>query len=165
MTLYTEEHIAHQKEVIADCPAYAQSALMFAPMVSELIESNRVTELLDYGCGEGLLAANLQLSELIPVYNYDPAFDDYAEAPNPTDMVVCLDVLDNVEPASIDAVLADLVRVTKRIGFFSIHTSVDESVADQAFRTLKSAEWWLEKLMKLFPNCIISPELTTDLWW
>ena len=122
-------------------------------MVSELIESNEVQDLLDYGAGKGKLASQLQLSRLINIQIYDPAFDSHAAKPQPAEMVVCLDVLDNVETDKVDAVLDDLSALTKRIGFFSINTTTGDETADaqqSESKTIRPVEWWLPKIMERF---------------
>ncbi len=153
MNLFSKAHIEHQKKVHQDCPSYGETSLIFAPMVSELIESNNVKDLLDYGAGQGKLASQLQLSELINIQVYDPAFESHKTPPQPAEMVVCLDVLDNVESDKVDLVLDDLCRLTKRIGFFSINTTTGDDLGDtkqNTSKTIRPVEWWLPKLLERF---------------
>lgn len=151
MTLYSKAHIEAQKKIHQDCPAYGKASLLFAPMVSELVNGNEVTRLLDYGSGLGEVPRHLELNHKLDVQFYDPAISEFAEAPDPSEMVICLDVLDVVEATAVDSVLDDLKRLTQKMAFFSINTQEagqgEESVNGRAF---KPVEWWLPKLMARF---------------
>ncbi len=148
MGLFTESHLAQQKKIHEESPVYGQSSLVFAPMVSELIDSNEVSELLDYGAGLSELKDNLDTQNPLDVYAYDPAFDEISALPDPCQMVACLDVLDNVEEGCIDDVLDDLKRVILRIGFFSISTG--DNGTNEPFKTVRPVEWWLPKILERF---------------
>ncbi len=152
MSLFSAKHIQFQKQVHEECPAYGVASQVFAPMVSELINANQVKTLLDYGSGQGSVPQNLELNHRIDVQLYDPAIEKFEDSPNPAEMVICLDVLDAVEPECIDAILDDIKRLTNKIAFLSINTKVREDlqVPDATQRELKQVEWWLPKLMERF---------------
>lgn len=151
MSLFTTQHIAKQKEIHEQCPAYGAASAVFAPMVSELINANGVKQLLDYGSGQGLVPQNLEIGHQLDVQLYDPAIEKFSEAPKPAEMVICLDVLDAVEADCIDAVLDDLQSLTKKIAFFSINTEErSELVIDGQGKPLHGVEWWLPKIMERF---------------
>ncbi len=71
----------------------------------------------DYGAGKQFLAKELPF----PIQSYDPAIPEISELPKPTDIVICTDVLEHIEPDKIDLVLDDLKRVTRQVGYFVIH--------------------------------------------
>jgi len=152
MTLFSAEHCDLQKQIHKDCPAYGQTSLIFAPMVSELIMTNKVKQLLDYGSGQGLLGKNLEVDYEIDVRLYDPAFPDIAAVPELAEMVVCIDVLDNIETDKVDAVLDDLKRTVNRVGFFAINTETSDSqeLNIENTKCLFPVEWWLPKIMERF---------------
>ena len=56
------------------------------------------------------------------IQHYDPAIPDWADAPEPCEMVACIDVLEHIEPELIGNVLDDLQRVTRSIGLFTMAT-------------------------------------------
>lgn len=149
MTLFSPQHIESQKEVHRQCPAYGVASLVFAPMVSELVNANKVKTLLDYGSGLGHVPGNLELNDTLDVQLYDPAIDQFAEAPKPAEMVICLDVLDVVETQSIDHVLDHLQSLTNKMAFFSINTQPPEGFEDTE-RVYQPVEWWMPKLMSRF---------------
>ena len=94
-------------------------ASQFAPIVSQLVDKLGVTELLDYGCGKGELAAHLKASHEVKIQLYDPCVEEYSGDAIPMQMVACIDVLNVVEQEYLDAVLNDLERVTGVV-FFAV---------------------------------------------
>lgn len=153
MTLFSQQHIEQQKQIHEECPAYGAASQVFAPMVSELVNANNIRTLLDYGSGQGTVPQNLELNHKLDVQLYDPAVEKFAEAPKPAEMVICLDVLDAVEPDHVDEVLDDLAALTEKMAFFSINTQSRDDLAvggvseGQAFQP---PEWWLPKIMARF---------------
>jgi hypothetical protein len=89
-------------------------------------------DVLDYGCGQRTLERELGFQ----IKNYDPCIPGLDDAPLPADIVACTDVLEHIEPGCLDAVLDDLQRVTRKIGFFVL---IQEGV-----------HWWLPKLESRF---------------
>jgi len=156
MTLFSQQHIEFQKKVHQECPAYGKASLVFAPMVSELINANQVKKLLDYGSGLGEVPQNLEIDHQIDVQLYDPAIEKFSASPASAEMVICLDVLDTVEQDHIDSVLNDLQRLTEKMAFFSINTKAAETGSDEQSlsrdndRHYYPVEWWLPKLMERF---------------
>ena len=158
MSLFSKEHIENQQKIHSEIPAYGQASMVFAPMVSELVNANQVTSLLDYGCGLGQLSNRLELNDNIKAnfsnFNYDPALPEFSAKPEPAEMVICLDVLDVVEDECVDSVLDDLVSLTDKIAFFSINTSLpaeaDNAKELEAEAHFKPVEWWLPKIMERF---------------
>jgi hypothetical protein len=67
--------------------------------------------------------------------------------------VVCTDVLEHIEPELLDFVLDDLRRVTRKVGFFVIHTGAStKTLADGRNTHLiqQPREWWHLKLARFF---------------
>lgn len=112
---------------------------------------------LDYGTGKGRLVERLrkELPVTIEVSGYDPAIAGYETKPTkPADILTCLDVLEHIETESIDAVLADIKKLTK--GFCYLVIDLQPAVkrlADgrNAHILLAPPDWWSSKLGQLFP--------------
>lgn len=107
-------------------------------------------EILDYGCGKALLSQAISRPRVI---NYDPAIGRWAGEPDPADLVVCIDVLEHVEPDCLGAVLRDLRRVTKKVGFFTVATKpARKTLADgrNAHLIVEDYKWWLPQLWETF---------------
>lgn len=163
MTLIVPDH-ARQARLISDAyrrqqerlhenPDYGVASEHFAPLVARVINQYGVQELLDYGAGKGRLAQTLMRDRLVDhpmrIQQYDPAMPEIADAPEPSQMVACIDVLEHIEPELLDNVLDDLQRVTRDIGFFTVATEPAVKVLDDgrnAHLTVQPAKWWLPKI-------------------
>lgn len=154
--LISEEYRKEQ-ERLHENPNYGVASVEFAPLVAQIINKFGVNEVLDYGCGKCRLAQTLGnenlLQRRITMYGYDPGRPDFAEDPEPAEMVTCIDVLEHIEPELLDNVLDDLQRVTESIGFFTIHTGpAVKTLSDgrNAHLIQESMLWWLTKLDSRF---------------
>lgn len=98
---------------------YGSGAHRWAGIVRHLVREYGLRDVLDYGCGKQALKAALPELE---VRGYDPAFPELAGRPDPADLLFCCDVLEHVEPSALSAVLDELQRLTRRVGFLLIST-------------------------------------------
>ena len=152
--LISEEYRRLQEELHLN-PNYGVASVQFAPIVTQILKQTGDREVLDYGAGKGRLGAILA-STLAPpplVHNYDPAQPQWSTPPSPCGFVACIDVLEHIEPECLDAVLDDLRRVTRRHGFFTVHTGPAVKVlADgrNAHLIQQPPDWWLPRLMQRF---------------
>jgi len=150
--LISEEYRKEQEELHKN-PNYGVASVSFAPMVTNLINNLGIEEMLDYGAGKGRLAQSIEPDHKIQIELYDPAMPDYSDEPSPRELVACIDVLEHIEPDCLDGVLDDLKRVTKRYGFFTIHTGPAIKVLSDgrnAHLTQEDYTWWLPKLWSRF---------------
>lgn len=135
-------------------PNYGVASLAFAPIVADLILQTHVQSVSDYGAGkkrllEGLMKAGVTPSQYYP---YDPVFPEYGP-PKEANLVCCIDVLEHIEPESLDAVLDELASITVGLGFFSIHMGpADKVLSDgrNAHLIQQPSSWWLPRLCKHF---------------
>lgn len=142
-----------EQEKLHENPEYGVASVSFAPMVTNLINSLKVNEMLDYGAGKGRLAKSINPDRRVLIELYDPAMPEWSEEPEPREFVTCIDVLEHIEPDMLDNVLDDLQRVTKRYGFFTIHTGPAVKVLTDgrnAHLTQEDYTWWLPKLWSRF---------------
>jgi cyclopropane fatty-acyl-phospholipid synthase-like methyltransferase len=155
MSQLISKHYLEQQQALHRNPDYGVASLGFAPMVADLVNSLEISDLLDYGCGKGRLVQSLagKVQRNLTVRCYDPAIPEYATPPAPAQMVVCIDVLEHIESASLNAVLDDLARCTRQYGLFSVHTGPAQKVLDDgrnAHLIQNPPEWWLSKLSRRF---------------
>lgn len=104
---------------------------------------------LDYGAGKGMLAKALPF----PIWEYDPAIPGKDVSPRPADLVICTDVLEHIEPEKLFLVLDDLRRVTRQVGYFTIHTGPALRRLPDGRNThliQRGLDWWRAKLSKFF---------------
>ena len=135
--LISEEHrSAETKKHIAD-PDYGGEAIHYADHISTMINSMKINDVLDYGAGKGELHRHLALNHETALHLYDPAIAKIAEAPDPHDLVLCINVLEHVEEDLLENVLDDLVRCAKHNIFMVINEDMP-------------MEWWVPKVMKRF---------------
>jgi len=99
-------------------PDYGVSSSKWAPVVAGLADQVGTRDILDYGCGKGLLKSTLGW----PIREYDPSIPGKDAPPEPADFVTCTDVLEHIEPECLEHVLNDLQRLTRKIAFLNIAT-------------------------------------------
>jgi len=146
-------YLAQQQELHRN-PDYGVASLSFAAIVKEVMDHYKVQSLSDYGAGKKNLLRGL--SELgvtnFDYFPYDPAFPAYG-GPKPADLVCCIDVLEHIEPAFLDAVLDDLRAITVKRGFFSIHCEPAVKLLPDgrnAHLIQQPTSWWLPRLCQHF---------------
>lgn len=101
-------------------------------------------DVLDYGCGQGVLGIGRQ---------YDPCVHGKDGEPEPAELVCCIDVLEHVEPEFLDAVLEHIASLTKDTAFLVISTQPAVAVLPDgrnAHLTVQTAPWWRERIGKHF---------------
>jgi hypothetical protein len=154
--LISNEYRRLQQELHKN-PQYGVASTHFAPLVARVMNQNNVAELLDYGAGKGRLGDTLMDQRLVEhpfrLQQYDPAIPHWADTPEPTEMVACIDVLEHIEPHLLENVLDDLQRVTVSIGLFTVSTVLAEKeLADgrNAHLIVEGPEFWLPKFMERF---------------
>jgi hypothetical protein len=149
----TEAYLRQQRELHKN-PNYGVASLAYAPIVLQLMKDASARSIADYGAGK----CNLQkkLNELgaggFEYFPYDPAFPEYG-APQPADLVCCIDVLEHVEPECLENVFAELEAIVRKFGFFTIHTGAAVKVLDDgrnAHLIQQPASWWLPRLCRHF---------------
>jgi hypothetical protein len=152
--LISEDYRKMQQELHRN-PNYGVASVQYAPLVAQVMETMRVTELLDYGAGKGRLGATLEdmFKRPLTIHHYDPAIPQWSKPPAPCNLVACIDVLEHIEPDLIDNVLDDLKRVTAGVGVFTVHTSAAVkflSDGRNAHLIQKPPAWWLPKFLERF---------------
>lgn len=146
--LITEEYKA-QNKVLHEKGTYGISGSKWTQAVLSLVDLADSKDILDYGCGRMTLAKSLPFN----IRNYDPCIAGLDDKPESADIVTCTDVLEHIEPDCLDAVLKDLRRVTKMLGFFVIaNRPAKKFLPDgrNAHLIQEGPEWWLPKIMRDF---------------
>jgi hypothetical protein len=149
----SKDYLAMQQELHKN-PNYGVASLSYAPVVLGLMQQTGARSLSDYGAGKCNLHKALQEKGFkgYEYFPYDPVFPEYGE-PKPADVVACIDVLEHIEPDYLDKVLADLQSITRKYGFFSVHTGPAGKVLPDgrnAHIIQQPTSWWLPKLCERF---------------
>ena len=143
--LITDSYRAEQERLHAT-GKYGTASLEYGGIVSQLVEQTSSETLLDYGCGS---MQNLRkvLDCDVLYLGYDPAVPEFSRKA-PSDLVVCIDVLEHIEPELLDNVLDDLQQLTKRWAFMTVHTgAARKTLSDgrNAHLIQQPPSWWLPK--------------------
>ena len=110
------------------------------------------SSVLDYGCGKGLIVESLRKkfqNHDIEINGYDPCIEIFSKTPKASDVLICTDVLEHIEPETINNVLEDISNLTKHICFLVIDLMpAVKTLPDgrNAHILLKPTGWWLDKL-------------------
>jgi len=143
-----------QQETLHSKGNYGVTASKYGAMVSNIVDKLEIDHLLDYGCGSNLsLQETLKPARDFMYQAYDPCVARYAAEPVPADMVVCIDVLEHIEPHLLDNVLDHLAELTELVLFTSINTGpAGKTLEDgrNAHLIQQPMEWWLPKLWERF---------------
>ena len=126
--LISPEYLAQITQKHATDPTYGTLGEHYLEFVVEAAHVVNAGSILDYGCGKGNLVTELQdnYDGALMIAGYDPAITEFALVPvAPFDLVTCINVLEHVEPACIDAVLAHIRSLTKLGVIFVIEGDVN----------------------------------------
>lgn len=149
MPLISKEYIALNEKLHADKREYGTSGANYLDDVVSLTRRFKTTDILDYGCGKGTLQQNLPFA----IKQYDPAIKKHAEMPLPSDIVICTDVLEHIEPECINDVLSHISSLVKKVGYLSAETKpAVKFLADgrNAHLIVEPAIWWINKINEYF---------------
>lgn len=145
----SQDYAEQNKKLHENNPVYGVSVMRHKKIIEDIYKSIEARSLLDYGCGKGLLAKNLDF----PIWEYDPAITGKDKPPRPADLVVCVDVLEHIEPEYLESVLKDIARCILKVGYFVINTGKSVKTLPDGRNThliQQGKEWWTETLSKYF---------------
>jgi len=113
-------------------------------------EKLQARTVLDYGCGKGHLKLSLKGFD---VSEYDPGIPGKDGPPATVDMVACLDVLEHIEPDHLDAVLADIKRLSFKgallvVALYPSGTKLPDG--RDSHLIIQPPEWWVQKIEGAF---------------
>jgi len=151
VTLITEDYRALNAELHRTRRDYGRRGGRHAARVLRLLERFEAATVLDFGCGKGGLKKALPG---VDVREYDPAIPGKDSAPEPADILVCTDVLEHIEPECLDDVLAELARLTRKVGHIVIAIQPDQTKLLPDGRNphliVERPGWWRTKLRPYF---------------
>lgn len=100
--------------------AYNNIITQFSPIVSELINNNKFSSVLEYGAHNTDLVTSLVLDHEITLRCFDPAITQFTRRPEPAQMLVCIDFIEKVEPNFLENTLKDIASLTEQLALFVI---------------------------------------------
>jgi len=155
MKLISEAYREQNTALHASKPSYGTTAISYATLVGRFAHTYGLETVLDYGAGKRLLKAKLGYFGVTPrVTEYDPAVPEIAEVPTePADLLVCIDVLEHIEPKCLPDVLAHMESLTNKMAFVTVCCrEAKKTLADgrNAHLIVKPQSWWLGKILRLW---------------
>lgn len=139
-------------------PRWGAGGQRHAQAVSAIVREYDVKALVDYGCGHGMLMAELEKlfkPGALALVGYDPGMPQFSALPEHTDMIVSTDVLEHVEPDKLDGVLTHIRMLTGKVAYLNIHTGPAKAVLPDgrnAHLIQQTAPWWKTKLEQYFTS-------------
>jgi 2-polyprenyl-3-methyl-5-hydroxy-6-metoxy-1,4-benzoquinol methylase len=147
VALISEEY-RREQEILHGSEAYGSRGFNWGFLVAGMGLVEGCRSILDYGCGKGTLVRTLTEAGL-DCRGYDPAVARFAKPPQPADLVVSVDVLEHIEPETLDAVLDHIGGLTRKILFVAISTiPAKRFLTDgrNAHLIVEGAEFWRPRL-------------------
>lgn len=112
-TTFSLTHKYQQEQLLADQSFYGNNQLY--PMdIYNIIDIIRPVTVLDYGCGNGAAGHALACNKHIDVRLYDPFVKQYSSMPESAEVVICWNVLNNVEVEHLTAVVNNLTELATK---------------------------------------------------
>ena len=148
--LISDAYRALNANLHAERADYGRRGHAWADAVRDLCRQAGTTDVLDYGCGKATLRD--ALSEL-DVHCYDPAIAQHSADPAPADVLVCVDVLEHIEPENVDNVIAHLASKTRKLALLSIACrEAAKTLADgrNAHLSVHDPMWWARRITQRF---------------
>lgn len=152
--LISPPYCQEQRRLHADPRGYGGRGRKWAPQVLELVAECDGASVLDYGCGQGSLAAALSGQPgVLRIAEYDPAIAGKAGRPTFADIVVCTDVMEHVEDRCLEAVIEHLSTLTRKLLFLVVSlvpTAKTLSDGRQAHISIHDVSFWRAAFGKRF---------------
>lgn len=122
MNLISDQYRAENARQHEMANGYGERGYKHLEDVMYLAQREGCESVLDYGCGKATLSRHAKRVCAITFRNYDPAIAEYAELPQPADLVVCTDVLEHVEPLSLIPVVEHITGLATKAVYLQIAT-------------------------------------------
>jgi hypothetical protein len=150
--MFSKKHRQQQQE-LHDAGSYGCGGnpdANYPAVIRQLADAVKAEDILDYGAG-----SKLALKPYFFDYHYTPydVIDDLYHIPRQHDLVICVDVLEHVEPKHLHDVLDHLEGLTLKALFASIHTGpANKTLSDgrNAHLIQQPMDWWMPKFFDRF---------------
>ncbi|TXJ37772.1 methyltransferase domain-containing protein [Brachyspira aalborgi] len=160
--MITNKNYVEQYKILNDKNKfYYESNLSIFNMVNEIslfIDYLKPKNILDYGCGNGVLLKLLRHKYTkINIDGYDPAIKEFSIIPNNHyDMIINTDVLEHIPKSDIADVVNHIKSLSNNV-FFCLHHGKAWTIlpnGENAHITIEPKEWY-HNLMKKYFDIII----------
>lgn len=145
--LITADYARENRRLHQVDETYGAEGYLWAYHVAGIARMEFCVSILDYGAGKGTLARTLRQVGF-DCAEYDPGYLGKESLPAPADLVVCLDVMEHIEPDCVDAVVDHLALLAQHKLFVVISTKLSKrKMADgrDTHISLHDDGWWMKK--------------------
>lgn len=135
---------------------YGTSSTQYLRAIANFAMQLEADNIIDYGCGKGMLAK--EIGDKIEVVEYDPAIEGKDKDPKACDMLVCVDVMEHIEPECVNDVISHMAEKTLKGAFITICTVPAKKVLSDgrnAHICLESLGWWVDKFANYFGHIVV----------
>lgn len=116
--------------------------------IGKFLCENKVKSFVDYGCGKG---RNVRFFFSQKVYSYDPGVSEWSAEPPQDSYLICMDVLEHIEPDLLDNVLEHMVSKFTKKALCSLSTVASRDILPDgrnAHLIQESISWWIPRIEK-----------------
>lgn len=149
MKLYSGEYQNQLRKLHQRKPSFGSAGKYKG--LNEWIDKWKPQSLTDYGCGKGNVMKEIgSRYPTCQLQGYDPGVLEYNQVPEfATDLLMCTDVLEHIEPEMIDNVLQHIDTLFKKSAFLLIDTrEAIKTLPDgrNAHLIIEDNDWWTNKI-------------------
>ncbi|MEM8552218.1 MAG: hypothetical protein AAGF45_07520 [Pseudomonadota bacterium] len=139
---------------------YGNTAVRMKRFIEPWVQLAAPLSILDYGAGQGGFVDLLDVPSLSDRQSYDPAIPSLSSRPGgDVDYVVCIDVLEHLEPEEVPGVLADIAGLSRK-ALIIVTTAPARAVLPDgrnAHTTIRPPRWWKARIAEAFGTAAAIP--------
>ena len=151
--LVSDEYRAKIESVTQKMP-WGGDVVGSVPRIYKYATEHNCKSILDYGSGKSDFLKTMDRDHPdhgFQINQYEPARPELAGDPVASDMVICVDVLEHIEPDKLDNVLDHIALKTNKIFYFKVcllpsFNSFEDGT--NLHLIVEPKEFWLDKLSK-----------------
>jgi len=147
--LISDEYKKQLEEMHKNKEGFGANCKKYVGHLMDLLKSLDTHDVLDYGCGKGMLQQNMPFL----IKQYDPAIKVHSLDPEPADLLFCGDVLEHIEPDCIENVIEHMASKTKKIALIVVSGNVAKKTLPDgrnAHLLVKDGAWWFSKISEYY---------------
>jgi hypothetical protein len=126
------------------------------PRILKWAKEYECKSILDYGSGKSdfLNIINVEFPDHgFQINQYEPGRPEFAMDPPVSDMSICVDVLEHIEPEKLDNVLDHIYAKTNKIFYFKVCLVASHSTfpdGQNLHLIIEDKDFWIDKLSKYY---------------